>query len=126
MPFFSFHDADVAPEGDTLQQSIDNLNTIADVFQQKMETDKVRLLWGTANMFSHPRYMGGAAANPDPDVFAYACAQVKAAMDVTRRLGGENYVCWGGREEYETLLNTDMKRELDQMARFLHLLVDYN
>jgi xylose isomerase len=85
----------------------------------------VKLLWGTANLFSHRRYMAGAATNPDPDVFAYACGQVKAALDVTHRLKGENYVCWGGREGYETLLNTDMGRELDQLGRFLSMLVDY-
>ncbi|HEX2017910.1 MAG TPA: xylose isomerase [Aurantimonas sp.] len=125
VPFFAFHDVDVAPEGETLQQSVDNLKVITDIFAQKMETEKVRLLWGTANLFSHRRYMGGAATNPDPDVFAYACGQVKAALDATHRLNGENYVCWGGREGYETLLNTDMKRELDQLGRFLSMLVDY-
>jgi xylose isomerase len=125
VPFFTFHDADVAPEGDTLQNSIDNLDRIVDVFAAKMETTKVRLLWGTANLFSHRRYMAGAATNPDPDVFAYAVGQVKAALDATHRLKGENYVCWGGREGYETLLNTDMSRELDQLGRFLSMLVDY-
>jgi xylose isomerase len=125
VPFFAFHDVDVAPEGETLQQSVDNLKVITDIFAQKMESEKVRLLWGTANLFSHRRYMGGAATNPDPDVFAYACGQVKAALDATHRLNGENYVCWGGREGYETLLNTDMKRELDQLGRFLSMLVDY-
>jgi xylose isomerase len=124
-PFFTFHDVDVAPEADTLQGSIDNLKSITDLFAQKMEGSKVRLLWGTANLFSHRRYMAGAATNPDPDVFAYACGQVKAAIDATHALKGENYVCWGGREGYETLLNTDMKRELDQLGRFLSMLVDY-
>src|SRR5690606_32778331 len=98
---------------------------IADYFAGKMEKTGVGLLWGTANLFSHRRYMAGAATNPDPDVFAYAAASVKACMDVTRRLGGENYVLWGGREGYETLLNTDMGRELDQLGRFLALVVDY-
>ncbi|KAB0679987.1 xylose isomerase [Aureimonas leprariae] len=125
VPFFTFHDADVAPEGENLSGSIDNFNRIVDVFAQKMETERVRLLWGTANLFSHRRYMAGAATNPDPDVFAYAVGQVKAALDATHRLKGENYVCWGGREGYETLLNTDMKRELDQLGRFLSMLVDY-
>ena len=125
VPFFSFHDADVAPEGETLQGSIDNLKAITDIFAKKMETAKVRLLWGTSNLFSHRRYMAGAATNPDPEVFAYACGQVKAALDATHALGGENYVCWGGREGYETLLNTDMERELDQLGRFLSMLVEY-
>ncbi|UIJ71376.1 xylose isomerase [Aurantimonas sp. HBX-1] len=125
VPFFAFHDVDVAPEGETLQQSIDNLKVITDIFEEKMATDRVRLLWGTANLFSHRRYMAGAATNPDPDVFAYACGQVKAALDATHRLNGANYVCWGGREGYETLLNTDMKQELDQLGRFLSMLVDY-
>ncbi|MCQ0988772.1 xylose isomerase [Jiella marina] len=125
VPFFTFHDVDVAPEGESLQESIDNLKAITDIFAAKMETAKVRLLWGTANLFSNRRYMAGAATNPDPDVFAYACGQVKAAIDATHRLGGANYVCWGGREGYETLLNTDMARELDQLGRFLSMLVDY-
>ncbi|MFW5678976.1 MAG: xylose isomerase [Pseudomonadota bacterium] len=125
VPFFCFHDRDAAPEGASLAESTANLERIADRFARKMETAKVRLLWGTANLFSHRRYMAGAATNPDPDVFAYACGQVKAALDVTHRLGGQNYVLWGGREGYETLLNTDMKRELDQLGRFLSLVVDY-
>ncbi|WP_185983044.1 xylose isomerase [Aureimonas mangrovi] len=125
VPFFTFHDVDVAPEGASLSESIDNLKAITDLFEEKMEREKVRLLWGTANLFSHRRYMGGAATNPDPDVFAYAVGQVKAAMDATHRLNGENYVCWGGREGYETLLNTRMGQELDQLGRFLSMLVDY-
>jgi len=90
-----------------------------------MKQTGVKLLWGTANLFSHPRYMGGAATNPDPEVFTFAAAQVKKALDVTKRLGGENYVLWGGREGYETLLNTDMKKEVDQLGRFMNLVVDY-
>src|SRR5574339_1146520 len=90
-----------------------------------MQRTKVQLLWGTANLFSHPRYMGGAATNPDPEVFTYAAAQVKKALDVTKRLGGENYVLWGGREGYETLLNTDLRREEAQFARFLHLVAEH-
>ncbi|HTB48205.1 MAG TPA: xylose isomerase [Acetobacteraceae bacterium] len=125
VPFFCFHDRDVAPEGETLRQSTANLHAIADVFADRMATAKVRLLWGTANLFSHPRYMAGAATNPDPDVFAYAAAQVKAVMEVTHRLGGQNYVLWGGREGYETLLNTDLGRELDQLGRFLALVVEH-
>lgn len=125
VPFFTFHDVDVAPEGASLREFNDNLKAITDLFAQKMETAKVKLLWGTANLFSNRRFMAGAATNPDPDVFTFACGQVKAALDATHRLGGANYVCWGGREGYETLLNTDMKRELDQMGRFFSMLVDY-
>ncbi len=124
-PFYCFHDADVRPEGDSLAESIARLDAIADVFAQKQEQTGVKLLWGTANLFSHRRYMAGAATNPDPDVFAYAAATVKSCIDVTKRLGGENYVLWGGREGYETLLNTDMKREREQAGRFLSLVVDY-
>ena len=124
-PFFAFHDRDIAPEGDSLEQSNRNVQEIADVFAAKMETRPVRLLWGTANLFAHRRYMAGAATNPDPDVFAYAAAQVKNAIDVTHRLGGANYVLWGGREGYETLLNTDLQRELAQLGRFLQLVVEY-
>ncbi|NBN65403.1 xylose isomerase [Microvirga tunisiensis] len=125
MPFFTFHDRDIAPEGATLAESNANVNAIADIFERKMADSGVRLLWGTANLFSNRRFMAGAATNPDPDVFAYAGAQVKHAMDVTHRLGGANYVLWGGREGYETLLNTDLKRELDQLGRFLTMVVEY-
>jgi xylose isomerase len=124
-PFFCFHDRDAAPEGATLAESDRNLRAIAEVFARKMETSRTRLLWGTANLFSHRRYMAGAATNPDPEVFAYAAAQVKTALEVTHDLGGANYVLWGGREGYETLLNTDMRREFDQMARFLRLVVEH-
>jgi xylose isomerase len=125
VPYFAFHDADVRPEADTLSESAARLDEIADYFAGKMKQTGVRLLWGTANLFSNRRYMAGAATNPDPDVFAYAAATVKHCIDVTKRLKGENYVLWGGREGYETLLNTDMKRELDQLGRFLSLVVDY-
>jgi xylose isomerase len=125
VPFFTFHDVDAAPEGQNLAESVKNLNAIADIFEQKMAAQKVRLLWGTANLFSHRRYMAGAATNPDPQVFAYAAGQVRAALEVTHRLGGQNYVLWGGREGYETLLNTDMKRELDQLGRFVSLVVEH-
>jgi xylose isomerase len=125
VPFFTFHDVDAAPEGATLQESVANLNAIADLFEQKMASAKVRLLWGTANLFSHRRYMAGAATNPDPEVFAYAAGQVRAALEVTHRLGGQNYVLWGGREGYETLLNTDIGRELDQLGRFVSLVVEH-
>jgi xylose isomerase len=124
-PFFAFHDRDVAPEGRSLAESSRNLREIADVFAARMAETGVKLLWGTANMFSNRRFMAGAATNPDPEVFAYAAAQVKDAMDVTHALDGANYVLWGGREGYETLLNTDMKRELDQAGRFLSMVVDY-
>jgi xylose isomerase len=124
-PFFTFHDRDIAPEGATLAESNRNVRQIADVFERKMEQSGVKLLWGTANLFSHPRYMAGAATNPDPDVFAYAAAQVRNVLELTHQLGGANYVLWGGREGYETLLNTDLKRELAQMGRFLSLVVEH-
>jgi len=125
VPFFTFHDVDAAPEGDSLRESIYNLQVIAGIFEEKMAKAKVRLLWGTANLFSNRRYMAGAATNPDPDVFAYAAGQVRAALETTYRLGGQNYVLWGGREGYETLLNTDMKQELDQLGRFVSLVVEH-
>ena len=106
-------------------ESIDRLNEITDYFAEKMEGAKVGCLWGTANMFSHRRWMSGASTNPDPDVFAYAAATVKSCMDATQKLGGQNYVLWGGREGYETLLNTDMGRELDHMGAFLNMVVEY-
>lgn len=124
-PFFSFHDYDMAPEADTLAQSNARLDEMADRAGQKMEEAGVGLLWGTANLFAHPRYAAGAATNPDPEVFAYAAAQVRKAMEVTNRLGGHNYVLWGGREGYETLLNTDLARERRQLARFLHLVAEH-
>jgi len=124
-PFYTFHDRDIAPEGATLRETVDNLRLMVDVLAAKQEATGVKLLWGTANMFSHRRWMAGAATNPDPDVFAMACLSVREAMDATRKLGGQNYVMWGGREGYETLLNTDLKAELDQMARFLSMAVDY-
>jgi xylose isomerase len=125
VPFFTFHDRDIAPEGATLADSNRNVRVIADLFARKMETAKVKLLWGTANLFSNRRFMSGAATNPDPEVFIYAAAQVKNALEITHELGGANYVLWGGREGYETLLNTDMKRELDQLGRFLNLVVEH-
>jgi xylose isomerase len=125
VPFFTFHDRDIAPEGDSLAQSNRNVREIGEIFARKMETEKVKLLWGTANLFSNRRFMGGAATNPDPDVFAYAAAQVKNVLEMTHELGGANYVLWGGREGYETLLNTDIKRELDQLGRFLTMVVEH-
>jgi xylose isomerase len=122
---FTFHDLDIAPEGKSLKEFNANVSTITGYLAAKMAKTGVKLLWGTANMFSNRRFMAGAATNPDPDVFAYCAAQVKHCLDVTKELGGENYVMWGGREGYETLLNTDLKRELAQAGRFLNLVVDY-
>lgn len=125
IPFFCFHDVDVAPEGDSLKESVKNLRTITDIFAKKMQSQRTKLLWGTANMFSNRRFMAGASTNPDPDVFAYAAGQVKNMLEITHELGGANYVLWGGREGYETLLNTRMKDELDHMGRFLTLVVEH-
>jgi xylose isomerase len=125
VPFFTFHDRDIAPEGATLAESTANVKRIGEVFARKMQDSGVKLLWGTANLFSNRRYMAGAATNPDPEVFAYAAAQVKNVLDLTHELRGANYVLWGGREGYETLLNTDLKRELDQLGRFMHLVVEH-
>ena len=125
VPFFCFHDRDIAPEATTFAESCARLNEMADAAAKHMEATGVGLLWGTANLFSHPRYAAGAATNPDPEVFAHAAAQVRHCLDVTHRLGGANYVMWGGREGYETLLNTDLSRELDQMGRFLAMVVEH-
>ncbi len=125
VPFFCFHDVDIAPEGETFAESAGHLETMVTYAEEKMAETGVSLLWGTANLFSHPRYAAGAATNPDPQVFAYAAAQVKHALESTHRLGGSNYVLWGGREGYETLLNTDLRREQEQLARFLHLVADH-
>jgi xylose isomerase len=125
LPFYTFHDRDITPDGETLRESITNLHSMSDYLAKKMESSKTRLLWGTANLFSHPRFMSGAATNPDPEVFAYSATTIKHCMDVTKKLGGENYVLWGGREGYETLLNTSLKRELEQMGRMLTLVVEY-
>ena len=125
VPFFSFHDRDVAPEGDSLAESLKNFHTMADYLAEKMSRSSTRVLWGTANLFTHPRFMGGAATNPDPEVFAWSATIVKHCMDVTKMLGGANYVLWGGREGYETLLNTNLAQEFEQLGRFLTLVVDY-
>jgi xylose isomerase len=125
VPFFCFHDRDIAPEGSSFAESCANLDVLVEAAAAKMEETGVRLLWGTANLFGHPRYAAGAATNPDPEVFAYAGAQVKHVLEATHRLGGENYVLWGGREGYETLLNTDLRRELDQLGRFLTLVTEH-
>ena len=125
IPFYCFHDRDIAPEGATLRESNKNLDHIVDLAATLQGDHPTKLLWGTANLFSNPRFMFGAASSSNAEVFAYAAAQVKKAIEVTQKLGGENYVFWGGREGYETLLNTDMKRELDNVARFMHMAVDY-
>jgi xylose isomerase len=125
VPFFTFHDRDVAPEGSTFAETRANLDAVVAAIETHMERTGVRLLWGTANLFSHPRYAAGAATNPDPEVFAYAAAQVKLMLEVTHRLGGANYTLWGGREGYETLLNTDLAREEQQLARFLTLVAEH-
>ena len=125
VPFFTFHDRDVAPEGATFAEMRANLDAVAAAIEEHMERTGARLLWGTANLFSHPRYAAGAATNPDPEVFAYAAAQVKVMLETTQRLGGANYVLWGGREGYETLLNTDLAREEAQLARFLTLVAEH-
>jgi xylose isomerase len=124
-PYYCFHDRDVAPEGHTPRDSVNHLHAMVDVLAEKQQATGMKLLWGTANLFSHRRYMSGAATNPDPQIFAMAALQVKEAMDATQRLGGENYVLWGGREGYETLLNTKMGQELNQLARFLNMAVEY-
>jgi len=125
VPFFCFHDRDIAPEGSTYRESASRLDEMIDAAAAKMEETGIRLLWGTANLFGHPRYAAGAATNPDPEVFAYAAAQVKQVLEATHRLKGENYVLWGGREGYETLLNTDLKREADQLGRFLSMVAEH-
>ncbi len=125
VPFYCFHDRDIAPEGRTFAETKANLDAMVDEAAAHMSRTGIKLLWGTANLFSHPRYAAGAATNPDPEVFAYAAAQVKAILEATRRLDGANYVLWGGREGYETLLNTDLAREEAQLARFLSLVADH-
>ena len=124
-PYYCFHDRDVAPEGESPRKSEALFQHMVDRLGEHQERTGVKLLWGTANLFSHRRFMAGAATNPNPELFAMAAAQVKSAMEATHRLGGENYVLWGGREGYETLLNTHLKQELDQMGRFLNLVVEH-
>ncbi len=125
MPYFCFHDRDIAPEGDTLKETNANLDEVVKVFKDEMARTGKKLLWGTANLFGNPRFMHGAATSCHADSFAYAAAQVKKAIEVTKELGGEGYVFWGGREGYMSWLNTDMKRELDHLAIFMHMAVDY-
>jgi xylose isomerase len=124
-PYFAFHDADVIADASSLKEQNDNLKKMEDYFAKKMAETKVKLLWGTANLFSNPRFAAGASTNPDPEVVAWCAAQVKAILETTNRLGGENYVLWGGREGYDTLLNTDLKRELEHMGRFLKMVVEH-
>ena len=124
-PYYCFHDRDVAPEGATPRDSVNYLHQMVDVLARKQQDTGIKLLWGTANLFSHRRFMSGAATNPDPEIFALAALQVKEAMDATLKLGGENYVLWGGREGYETLLNTRVGQEMDQLGRFLNMVVEY-
>jgi xylose isomerase len=124
-PYYAFHDRDVAPEGETLLESHRNFDEVAKVLEEEQQRSGIKLLWGTANLFSNPRYMHGAATSCNADVFAYAAAQVKKCLEITQRLGGENYVFWGGREGYQNLYNTDLKRELDNLARFFHMAVEY-
>jgi xylose isomerase len=123
--FWCFHDRDIAPEADTLRETNSRLDTIVKLARKLQGDHNIELLWGTTNAFSHPRFMAGAATNPSPAIFAYAASQVKKALEITHELGGHGYVFWGGREGYDTLLNTDMRRELDHLARFLHLAADY-
>ena len=125
IPFYCFHDFDLVEEAESIPETEKRLQIMIDYAKEKQKSSGVKLLWGTANLFSHPRYMNGAATNPDFNVIAHAATQVKNALDATIALGGENYVFWGGREGYNTLLNTNMKRELEHMARFLEMARDY-
>jgi len=125
VPYFTFHDVDAMATATTLKEHANNLKKIEAGMAAKMSATGVRLLWGTANLFSHPRYAGGASTSPDPEVFAWAATQVRCCLEATHRLGGENYVLWGGREGYDSLLNTDLGRELDQYARFLSMVVEH-
>jgi xylose isomerase len=123
--YFCFHDVDVAPEGNSLSEFYDNLDVITDLIKEKMDKTGIKLLWNTANMFSNPRYLKGAASSSNADVFAFAAAQVKKGLDINKKLGGKNYVFWGGREGYESLLNTDIRFEQNNIARFFKMAVDY-
>lgn len=125
VPYFAFHDVDIAPEGDSLKETFENMDIIVDLIKEKMETSKTKLLWNTVNNFSHPRFVHGAASSNNADVFAYAAAKVKKGLEVGKKLGSESYVFWGGREGYESLLNTDMGLEVDNLGRFFHMAIDY-
>lgn len=124
-PFFCFHDTDVMAVAETPKEHVENFAAIVDVIEAKMATSRTKLLWGTANMFSHPRYMAGASTNPNPDVVAFSALQVKHAMEATHRLGGAGYVLWGGREGYDTLLNTNVGQEMEQLGRFVSMVVEH-
>src|SRR5579862_5063126 len=124
-PYYTFHDRDVLPAVGTFRETTELLRKLEDRMAAHQQRTGVRLLWGTAALAAHPRYMSGAATNPDPEVFAFAAAQVKVVLEMTHRLKGENYVLWGGREGYETLLNTDMKREQDQLGRFMAMVAEH-
>ena len=125
LPYFCFHDVDVMAHAETIDEHVKNFAVIVDKIEAKIDATGVKLLWGTANMFSHPRYMGGASTNPDPDVFRFAATQVRHCIEATNRLGGQNYVLWGGREGYDCLLNTDLKQEKAQFGRFLQMVVEH-
>jgi xylose isomerase len=125
VPYYCFHDVDVSPEGASLKEYLNNFAQMVDVLAAKQQQSGVKLLWGTANCFTNPRYGAGAATNPDPEVFSWAATQVVTAMNATHQLGGENYVLWGGREGYETLLNTDLRQEREQIGRFMQMVVDH-
>jgi xylose isomerase len=125
IPYYCFHDIDVSPEGNSIKEYINNFAAMVDVLEQKQAETGVKLLWGTANLFSNPRYAAGAATNPNPEIFSYGATQVFHAMNATQRLGGENYVLWGGREGYETLLNTDLRQEREQLGRFMQMVVEH-
>ncbi|QQE77898.1 xylose isomerase [Alicyclobacillus sp. SO9] len=125
VPYFAFHDRDIAPEGDTLSETNRNLDVIVSMIAEYMKTSGVKLLWNTANMFTNPRFVHGAATSSNADVFAYAAAQVKKSLEIGKELGSENHVFWGGREGYDTLLNTNMELELDNLSRFYHMALEY-
>jgi xylose isomerase len=125
MPFYAFHDRDIAPEGSTLKETNDNLDAVVTVFKEEQQRTGIKLLWGTANLFGNPRFMHGAATSCNADAFAFAAAQVKKALEITKELGGDGYTFWGGREGYQCIWNTDMKREIDHLAKFMHMAVDY-
>jgi xylose isomerase len=125
IPYYCFHDIDVAPEGNSIKEYVNNFAEMVDVLEQKQAETGLKLLWGTANLFSNPRYAGGAATSPDPEIFNYGATQVFHAMNATKHLGGENYVLWGGREGYETLLNTDLRQEREQLGRFMQMVVEH-